>query len=59
MATQTIVLQDGANADALSHEDYLNSKGQKVTSKFSTPGKYTYHCEPHQSAGMNGTITVQ
>ena len=46
-----MVAQEGANADALSHEDYLNGAGQKVSSKFTTPGKYLYHCEPHQSAG--------
>ena len=38
------ILQEGASADALSHEDYLNAPGQKVTSKFTTPGKYSY-CE--------------
>ena len=39
------VLQSGANAEALSHEDYLNAPGEKVSSKFTTPGKYSY-CEP-------------
>ena len=36
--------QSGANADALSHEEYLNAPGQKVSSKFTTPGTYSY-CE--------------
>ncbi|KAK9803290.1 hypothetical protein WJX72_008392 [[Myrmecia] bisecta] len=52
-------IPEGANADALSHEEYLNAPGQKVSSKFTTPGKYSYYCEPHQGAGMKGTITVQ
>ena len=49
----------GVNADAISHEDYLNGPGEKVTNKFDTPGTYGYHCEPHQGAGMQGTIIVQ
>lgn len=49
----------GVNADAISHEDYLNGPGEKVTNKFDTPGTYGYYCEPHQGAGMQGTIIVQ
>jgi plastocyanin len=30
-----------------------------VTNKFDTPGTYGYYCEPHQGAGMQGTIIVQ
>ena len=37
-------MQEGADAGALSHEDYLNGPGEKVSSKFSKPGKYSY-CE--------------
>ena len=48
----------GVNADAISHEDYLNGPGEKVTNKFDTPGTYGYYCEPHQGAGMQGTIVV-
>ena len=48
----------GVNADAISHEDYLNGPGEKVTNKFDTPGTYGYYCEPHQGAGMTGTIVV-
>ena len=49
----------GVNVDAISHEDYLNGPGEKVTNKFDTPGTYGYYCEPHQGAGMAGTIIVQ
>jgi len=52
-------IPDGANAGALSHEDYLNAKGQQVSSKFDTPGSYSYYCEPHQGAGMQGKVIVQ
>ena len=52
-------LQSGANADSLSHEDYLNAPGQKVSSKFTEPGEYSYYCEPHQGAGMAGKVIVQ
>ena len=48
----------GVNADAISHEDYLNGPGEKVTNKFDTPGTYGYYCEPHQGAGMQGKVIV-
>ena len=51
--------QAGVSADAISHEDYLNAPGESVTTKFTKPGKYTFHCEPHEGAGMNGTVTVE
>ncbi|DBA75771.1 hypothetical protein WJX77_001617 [Trebouxia sp. C0004] len=50
---------EGVDAGSLSHEDYLNSPGQKVSSKFSKPGTYGYYCEPHQGAGMVGKVVVQ
>ncbi|KAK9794391.1 hypothetical protein WJX73_006741 [Symbiochloris irregularis] len=50
---------EGVSVDSLNHEDYLNAPGQKVSSKFSTAGTYKYYCEPHQGAGMAGSITVQ
>lgn len=52
-------MQSGANAESLSHEDYLNAPGESVSSKFTTPGEYSYYCEPHQGAGMAGKIIVQ
>jgi plastocyanin len=52
-------LQGGENADALSHEDYLNAPGETVSSKFGTAGTYEYYCEPHQGAGMKGKVIVQ
>ncbi|KAL3143748.1 Carboxypeptidase Y [Trebouxia sp. C0009 RCD-2024] len=52
-------IPEGVKADDLSHEDYLNAPGQKVSSKFSKPGTYGYYCEPHQGAGMAGKVIVQ
>ncbi|KAI3431670.1 hypothetical protein D9Q98_004717 [Chlorella vulgaris] len=48
----------GVNADALSHEDYLNAPGESFSVKFDTAGDYSFYCEPHQGAGMAGKITV-
>jgi plastocyanin len=50
---------DGTNLDALNHEDMVNEKGEKVTSKFDKPGTYGYYCEPHRGAGMAGTVIVK
>merc|ERR1712176_1042684 len=49
----------GANADALSHEDYLNAPGETATSKFDISGSSSYYCEPHQGAGMQGKVIVK
>jgi plastocyanin len=54
-----VLLQAGVDADALSAEDYLNSKGEIVTRKLTTPGSYSVYCEPHAGAGMKMTINVQ
>ena len=53
-----LLLQEGVNADALSAEDYLNSKGETVVRKLDKAGKYQIYCEPHSGAGMKATITV-
>ncbi|KAK9862217.1 hypothetical protein WJX84_001036 [Apatococcus fuscideae] len=52
-------IPEGASAGPLSHEDYLNAPGETVSSKFTTPGEYSYYCEPHQGAGMAGKVIVQ
>eukprot|EP01023_Acetabularia_acetabulum_P010960 TRINITY_DN14_c7_g1_i1.p2 TRINITY_DN14_c7_g1~~TRINITY_DN14_c7_g1_i1.p2 ORF type:complete len:155 (+),score=44.74 TRINITY_DN14_c7_g1_i1:135-599(+) len=49
----------GVDADAISAEDYLNSPGETHVIKLSTPGSYGFYCQPHQGAGMAGSITVQ
>lgn len=54
-----VTAQSGANKESLDHEDYLNAPGETVSSKFTTPGEYSYYCEPHQGAGMAGKVIVQ
>merc|ERR1712060_42858 len=49
-------IPSGANADALSNEDYLNAPGETVTRTFDVSGSYSYYCEPHQGAGMQGKV---
>ena len=56
---KAVTLQEGTKAESFSHEDYLNGPGETVSSKFTTPGEYSYYCEPHQGAGMGGKIIVQ
>lgn len=33
-------------------------KGEKFTYTFTVPGTYKYHCHPHESMGMDGSIIV-
>jgi plastocyanin len=42
-------------------ESFGNSTGSDwvYSFVFITPGTYNYHCDPHQSLGMTGTITVE
>jgi len=49
----------GVDSAALSHEDYLNARGDAVTSTFTAPGTYVFHCEPHEGAGMVGKVIVK
>merc|ERR1712048_1377093 len=50
---------DGVDAGALSKEELLNAPGETFSMKFDKAGTYGYYCEPHQGAGMKGTIVVQ
>jgi plastocyanin len=40
----------------LNPQNTTNRDPQKV--KLSEKGKYSYYCEPHRGAGMQGSITV-
>ncbi len=51
-------LQSGVNAEAISHEDYLNAPGESFSVTFDTAGSYSYYCEPHQGAGMAGELPL-
>lgn len=48
----------GVKVDDLNHEDYLNAPGESFSKTFKAPGTYSFYCEPHQGAGMKGSITV-
>lgn len=37
----------------------LNQQGQTFEHTFNSAGSFPYYCQPHKSAGMTGTITVQ
>lgn len=37
----------------------VNSSGQTFSVTFNNEGVFPYYCEPHQSQGMTGTVTVQ
>jgi plastocyanin len=43
----------------LSHKALAFSPGESFTATFDTAGTYSYYCEPHRGAGMNGKIIVQ
>jgi plastocyanin len=49
---------EGVDADAISHPDLINAPGEEWSLTLSKAGKYEYYCEPHQGAGMVGSITV-
>ena len=39
-------------------DEQLGDEGETFTRIFDTPGEYSYYCEPHRGAGMNGVLTV-
>jgi len=48
----------GVKVEKLNHEDYLNAPDESFSVKLEAAGTYEYYCEPHQGAGMKGTIVV-
>lgn len=40
-------------------EDELYDEGYTYSHSFDPTGTYEYYCQPHRSAGMTGTITVE
>ena len=55
-ATFHTVTPDGHQAFA---ERQTSTRGQTFETRFDTPGRYLYHCEPHRSLGMTGEIIVR
>lgn len=50
------VTPDGHTAFA---ERQTNAVGQTFQTRFDTPGRYEYHCAPHEGLGMRGVIIVR
>ncbi|CAM6095172.1 unnamed protein product [Calypogeia fissa] len=50
---------EGVKAAAISHEDYMNARGEKFVVELTIPGEYGVYCEPHLGAGMKLTINVK
>jgi plastocyanin len=40
-------------------ERQTSTPGQTFATRFETPGRYRYFCEPHRSLGMTGEIIVR
>ena len=36
-----------------------NAAGQTFETRFDTPGRYRYYCEPHRALGMTGEVIVR
>lgn len=39
-------------------ERQTNTQGQTFETRFDTPGRYRYYCNPHRALGMTGEIVV-
>lgn len=50
------VTPDGHSAFAARQ---TTTRGQTFETRFDTPGRYRYFCEPHRTLGMTGEIVVQ
>ena len=55
-ATFHTVTPDGHQAFAARQ---TNAAGQTFATRFDTPGRYRYYCEPHRALGMTGEIIVR
>lgn len=55
-ATFHTVTPDGHQAFAARQ---TNAAGQTFETRFDTPGRYRYYCEPHRALGMTGEVVVR
>jgi plastocyanin len=46
-------------ADWPGDDESTYGTGHTYAYTFGTPGRYEYHCDPHQSVGMTGSFTVR
>lgn len=56
--THTITPDNSSQPGVWTGTGFVNA-GDVFEHTFTTPGVYDYHCIPHESLGMTGTITVQ
>ena len=52
-APHNVVAHDGSFESA-----FLTKKGDQFEHTFDTAGEYGYHCDPHETQDMTGTIIV-
>jgi plastocyanin len=57
LSTHTVTADDGSFDSGSDPAKWLGS-GQKFSFTFSRAGTFTYHCIPHQTVGMVGTVVV-
>jgi len=48
----------GVDTEKISMDGQLGDEGEKFTTKLDVAGTYSYYCEPHRGAGMNGQVIV-
>lgn len=48
----------GVEIEKISHEDYMNDRGEQFVVILKEKGTYRFYCEPHRAAGMFGEIVV-
>lgn len=51
-------IPEGVDQEAISMSDQIGDEGDEYVMKFDTAGTYSYYCEPHRGAGMQGTLIV-
>ncbi|MEL6440386.1 MAG: plastocyanin [Cyanobacteria bacterium J06621_8] len=56
MSPHNVVFESAADK---SHKNLVFSPGEGYESTFNEAGEYSYYCEPHRGAGMNGKVIVE
>jgi plastocyanin len=51
-------IPSGVDQEAISMTDQLGEEGDSFVMSFADVGEYSYYCEPHRGAGMQGTLVV-
>ena len=51
-------IPSGVSAESISMDTQLGEEGETFTKTFNIAGEYSYYCEPHRGAGMNGVLIV-